>query len=278
MTDDLKKKTEDLMKRARATQSRAETAKATPEQTKGTGLGGAVDSIVEASETINTVTRETKRRWHIASEAWLGFKERVVDPTWSVVGPPCRFAKDLYSKAWNKYAFTTNDAGERVISRKKAGLFLTLTFAAAIAMTPTLPGEAIRYVTTEPVSDAISMMISHRTETPYLYKSSTMNAENGEFLAMGCNVAEKCDPTWDGVTYKIEPRLSHNVWNLFNKGIPMFIPDQIAGSIPSVPTKCTATVYGARWRVLRHLEMYPRLLDVQCEMQPLNAAPQPLAQ
>lgn len=268
-------KLDDLLKRTQAAQEASARTNLPPPKKGIIGRGGAPanDSSPTAAETAFAEIRETlddvrglARFVRDTKTAFGGFKDKFLDPVWSVVNPPFKFAWNCYKGIWNRYAYDHDkETGEKTLSRTKAGILLTATFAAAVAATPTLPGDMIRYVTVEPVTDAVVMMMTMKhSETVYQMKSQEIDPANNIHRVQGC-LTPVCSPS-QTVTYNLEPRLSHTVWNMATNGHPFFMTDRIAAAIPpGGNNKCEVTSYSARFAAAKYLQIFPQMLDVRCE-------------
>lgn len=203
-------------------------------------------------------------------------KRKIIDPVWNVIGPPLRFFGSGYAWLWKNFAYGKDEeSGEKRINKPKAAILLAATFAAAVAATPTTPGEMVRYVTFDPVKDAAVMMLSMKKgETVYLSKTQEIDPANNVHRVQGCQTPV-CTAK-DTVTYNLEPRLSHTIWNMAAKGNPFFMTDRIAAAIPPGLNKCTVTSYSGRFAMAKYLQIYPQLLDVQCVPMTGFAAPAPI--
>ncbi len=192
-------------------------------------------------------------------------KQKVFDPVWDVIGPPIKFLTRGYGKLWKNYAYEEDkETGDKKINKTKAGILLAATFAAAVAATPTLPGEMVRYVTTEPVTDAVVMMVSMRhNETLYNVKSHNIDAAAGTYDVQGCHQPTNCNADLTK-TFRLEERLSHTIWNTAVNGHPFFMTDRIAAAIPQGNNKCEFTSYSGRIPLLKYFHIFPKALDIKC--------------
>lgn len=269
--DGSKDKLNDLLRRAENAQALASV------NTKGgvtTPANGNVPNIdVHSHESISAIAdgaRSVGKNLSDMKEAAGGFKDHVLKPIWHVISPPLKFVANMCGAIWDKFAYKKDEDGERKISRKRAGIILGAAFLAAASMTPTDLGAGVRYVTIDPITDAAVMMVTMKQdETVFLSKTQEVKPEMNLHRVQGCLTA-KCDAS-ETVTYNVQPRLSHSIWNLATKGNPFFVPDLIVAAIPPGLNQCTVTSYSARFSGAKYVQMYPQLLDVQCT--PVYVAP-----
>ena len=222
--------------------------------------GSVIEELRESAEDL----RRGAKLVRDIKTAFGAFKEKVFDPVWNVVSPPFKWAWNGYKFVWNHFAYDKDkETGERTINKTKAAILLTATFAAAVAATPTVPGDMVRYATFDPVKDAAVMMMSMKKhETVYLTKTQEIDPAENIHRVYGCRTPE-CNAS-DSVTYNLEPRLSHIIWNTAVKGHPFFQTDRIAAAIPPGLSKCDVTSYGGRFSAAKYFQIFPQMLDVQC--------------
>lgn len=263
---------EELLRRTQAAQAATQRSAAPPpKKTIGKGGapandpvssdGGVMEELRESAEDIRTgfkLVRDIKT-------AFMGFKEKFLDPVWDVISPPFKWGWKGYKYLWDHFAYDKHkETGEKTINKSKAGIMLAATFAAAVAATPTLPGEMVRYFTTEPVSDAVVMMVSMRhNETLYNVKSHNIDAAAGTYDIQGCHQPTNCNADLTK-TFRLEERLSHTIWNTAVNGHPFFMTDRIAAAIPQGNNKCEFTSYSGRIPLLKYFHIFPKALDVKC--------------
>lgn len=188
----------------------------------------------------------------------------------NVIGPPFSWFAAKYGKFWNRFAFSVDkQSGNRILSRKKSGLLIGLTFLAIMALTPTGIGDTIRFVTIEPLSDGILMAATLKTETFYLYSSEEVHPEQNIHSVRGCRTEGECSEK-DASYFRVKPRLAHDLWKLIQYGNPIYVPDHVVAPIAPGVNKCIVTYYGYRitasWisRILRSLQVYPTMLEASC--------------
>jgi len=203
-------------------------------------------------------------------EAVVGFYTKVLLPVWRVVSPPIVVIFGWYAWIWRRYACVTKaETGERSVSRGRAALLISLTIAAVSAFTSTWLGEAVRFVTIEPILDASLMAASTRTETFYLSSSEEIDPDNNVHSVRGCTTSGQC-AEGDAAYFRVRPRLMHDIWKLFRYGNPIYVPDHIVAPIAPGLNRCEVTYYGYRmtssWtsRLLRSCELYPTMLEASC--------------
>lgn len=237
-------------------------------------LKGAADRVSDTSAGLRTVADEivqAKRQVYNIKETFLGFYERFIAPFWRIVAPLFRWIGVLYSKLWRRYAFRTDPtSGERVLSRKRSSLLIGFTVAFILAFTPTGIGDAIRFVTIEPLTDGFLMAVSKRTEVFFLNTSEEIDPDGNIHSVRGCKSQGECSEQ-DAAYFRIRPRLAHDIWKLIEYGNPIYVPDHVVAPIAPGVNRCEVTYYGYRmtssWisRLLRSLEVYPIMLEATCK-------------
>ena len=257
-----------LLRRTKAAQDSAQRTVLPPQKKGIFGKGGkpANDSTNHVVDELRESAEDVRQGFKLARDiktAFGAFKEKVFDPVWNVISPPFKWAWDGYKFIWNHFAYDKDkETGEKTINKTKAAILLTATFAAAVAATPTMPGDMVRYATFDPVKDAAVMMMSKKQETVYLTKTQEINPAENIHRVYGCRT-QQCTAS-DSVTYNLEPRLSHIIWNTAAKGNPFFQTDRIAAAIPPGLSKCEVTSYGGRFSAAKYFQIFPQMLDVQC--------------
>jgi hypothetical protein len=207
---------------------------------------------------------------HNFRESSLGVYENLLQPIWSVVGPPFRFVAGIYRKVWNRLAFKTNKkTGERKLSRRRAGLLIGFTVVVISTVTPTALGNLVRFITVEPIFDGILIATSLRKETFYLNSSEEIDPVENIYSVRGCKHEGMCEEK-DAVYFRVRPRLSHDIWKFVMYDNPIYVPDHVVAPIAPGVNTCTVTYYGYRmtssWiaRLLRSLQIYPTMLEASC--------------
>jgi hypothetical protein len=143
------------------------------------------------------------------------------------------------------------------------------TVLALSVFTNTWLGSAVRFFTVEPVVDGVLIGLSKRTETFYLSQSDEIDPENNIHSVRGCRKRGECAEV-DAAYFRVQPRLSHDIWKLWMYGNPVYVPDHIVAPIAPGLNECHVTYYGYRmtssWiaRVLRSLQFYPTMLEAKC--------------
>lgn len=275
MSDDNAKRLDDILKRAQAAQN-ASAPVPLPKERKLPGFKPRSPSnentAQELLEDVRDTLHETKRTMKFVNDlrdAGVGAWNRFLKPVWDVVGFPLRLGWSAYRGLWNAYAFDKDkETGEKNLNKGKAGILLAASFAAAVAATPTLPGEMVRYFTTEPVMDAVSMSLTMKhNEVVYNMKSHVIDAAAGTYNVEGCHKPTACNAGFTK-TFKLEERLSHTIWNTAVNGHPFFMTDRIAAAIPQGNNRCEVTSYSARLPIMKYFHIFPKMLDVECS--PMN--------
>jgi hypothetical protein len=144
-----------------------------------------------------------------------------------------------------------------------------VTVVFLLSLTPTWPGEAIRFVTYEPLMDGFLMALTYRTEVYYLNSTEELDPANNVHSVRGCHYAGEC-AEHDAVYFRVRPRLSHDIWKLILYGNPIYVPDHIIAPIAPGVNECHVTYYGYRLtasyiaRLVRSMQIYPTMLEASC--------------
>lgn len=228
--------------------------------------GGLVDTIKELNENLSFFRRCITSTRVVVS----GLVSNVLAPIWRFVRPPLAFVARGYLRFWNRWAYVPDKAGkERTLSRTRSSVVVVATIVALSMFTNTQLGSAVRFVTVEPLVDGVLMALSKRTEVFYLTQSDEIDPENNIHSVRGCRKRGECAEI-DAAYFRVQPRLSHDVWKLVTYGNPVYVPDHIVAPIAPGLNECHVTYYGYRmtssWiaRILRSLQFYPTMLEAKC--------------
>ncbi len=228
--------------------------------------GGIADAITELNENL-TFFRKCLTTTRVVLG---GLQSNVFGPLWRLVRPPIIFVARLYMRLWNRYAYSTNqETKERTLSRTRSSIIVVATVLVLSIFTNTQLGSAVRFVTIEPLADAILIGLSKRTEVFYLTQSDEIDPENNVHSVRGCRKRGECAEI-DAAYFRVQPRLAHDVWKLVSYGNPVYVPDHIVAPIAPGLNECHVTYYGYRmtssWiaRILRSLQFYPTMLEAKC--------------
>lgn len=199
-----------------------------------------------------------------------GLRANICGPLWRFVRPPVTCVARLYMRIWNRCAYSSNsETGERTLSRTRSSVVVVVTILVLSIFTNTQLGSAVRFVTVEPLADAILIGLSKRTEVFYLTQSDEIDPESNIHSVRGCRKRGECAEI-DAAYFRVQPRLAHDVWKLFTYGNPVYVPDHIVTPIAPGLNECHVTYYGYRmtssWiaRILRSLQFYPTMLEARC--------------
>jgi len=230
------------------------------------GQAGIAESIQEFNQNVSFIRRCLSSTQDVLG----GLTSNIGAPVWRIVRPPLLFIGRLYLRFWNRWAYVTESkTGERKISRARSSIVITLTFLFLSLFTDTQVGSAVRFVTIEPFVDAILMGFSKRTEVFYLTQADEIDPENNIHSVRGCRKRGECAEV-DAAYFRVQPRLSHDIWKLVTYGNPVYVPDHIVAPIAPGLNECHVTYYGYRmtssWiaRLLRSLQFYPTMLEASC--------------
>jgi hypothetical protein len=226
----------------------------------------ASDTIKELGENLNFV----KKTVTDTKEATAGIYENVLRPIWSIIGPPFNLVIRLYKRFWRRFAYYTDkNTAERVLSRRRSGVVVAITFFFLAMFSPTWVGNSIRFFTIEPLIDGLLIASSMRTEIFYLNHSEEIDPENNVHSVRGCRSEGVCTER-DAAYFRVRPRLSHDIWKLIKYDNPIYVPDHVVAPIAPGVNRCMVTYYGYRmtssWiaRLLRSLQFYPTMLECTC--------------
>ena len=228
--------------------------------------GTIVESIRELNENV-TFLRRT-----IASIRTVvgGLLSTVVSPVWRVLRPPLSWLGRIYLSVWNRFAYTVDrTTNERRLSRVRSSIVVVCTVLVLSTFTDTWLGSTVRFFTVEPIVDGTLIGLSKRTEVFYLTQSDEIDPENNIHSVRGCRKRGECAEV-DAAYFRVQPRLSHDIWKLWMYGNPVYVPDHIVAPIAPGLNECHVTYYGYRmtssWiaRVLRSLQFYPTMLEAKC--------------
>ena len=228
--------------------------------------GGIVDSIRELNENVSFIRRTVGATRTVIG----GVLSTILYPVWRVLGPPVTWLGGIYLSLWNRFAYSVDrSTNERKLSRARSSLVVIATVLALSVFTNTWLGSAVRFFTVEPVVDGVLIGLSKRTETFYLSQSDEIDPENNIHSVRGCRKRGECAEV-DAAYFRVQPRLSHDIWKLWMYGNPVYVPDHIVAPIAPGLNECHVTYYGYRmtssWiaRVLRSLQFYPTMLEAKC--------------
>ena len=172
---------------------------------------------------------------------------------------------------WDRYVYIeSTGTAESTLSKPRAAVFSVVTILFIAMFTPTALGNAVRFFTLEPLIDASLMAVSKTTKEFYLNHSEEILPMEDIHSVRGCRKEGECRE-YDAAYFRVKPRLSHDVWKLFAHGDPIYIPDHVVAPIAPGVNRCQVTYYGYRmtssWisRLMRSLQIYPVLLEANCE-------------
>jgi hypothetical protein len=259
--DDLLEEAEALKRRSRASAGK---------RNKKPATANVINDIQENLQGISENISGFASFLYTVKEATFGFYERFLAPLWRTIRPLVTWIIRLYGRLWNRLAYRTNKVnGEKTLSRTRAGICVALTIAFIATFTPTYLGSVVRFLTIEPLSDGLLMLVSKHTEEFFLNHSEEIDPLGNIHSVRGCRHRGECTEA-DAVYFRILPRLSHDIWKLFAHGNPLYVPDHVVAPIAPGVNKCEVTYYGYRVtssgiaRLLRSLEVYPTLLEANC--------------
>jgi len=153
-----------------------------------------------------------------------------------------------YKRLWIK--FTHNKYEEFVYKKGLAMGAATLLF---IVLIPTI--GLLLFQTTY-------YLITYKKDSIYLIQSEEIYPDNNIWAVRGC-YNKVCDSN-SSIYFRIKPSLFHHLWSLTHNG-GIFLPDIIGSSVPTGLTKCQIISYGLRLKIMMNFDIYPSILEIQCE-------------
>jgi hypothetical protein len=250
-----------LIARARR-MSKSTSPSVTPSDDQGT----IAESIRELNENVTFLRRAVTATRTVVG----GLLSTVVSPVWRVLRPPLSWLWRIYLSVWNRFAYTVDrTTKERRLSRVRSSIVVVFTVLVLSTFTDTWLGSTVRFFTVEPIVDGMLIGLSKRTEVFYLTQSDEIDPENNIHSVRGCRKRGECAEV-DAAYFRVQPRLSHDIWKLWMYGNPVYVPDHIVAPIAPGLNECHVTYYGYRmtssWiaRVLRSLQFYPTMLEAKC--------------
>jgi hypothetical protein len=157
-----------------------------------------------------------------------------------------------YKRQWVK--FTHNKYEEFVYKRGLAMAAFTLVFVILIPTLGLLIFQTGYYLAT------------YKKDSIYLIQSEEIYPDDNIWGVRGC-YTQVCDSN-SSIYFRIKPSLFHQLWSLSHHGT-VFLPDIIGSSVPTGLTKCEIVSYGLRLRILMTFNVYPSILEINCQT-PLN--------
>lgn len=112
------------------------------------------------------------------------------------------------------------------------------------------------------ICDLTYYNLTKRTETIYLSDSVELDSDENLWSAKGCPTKE-CNSN-DALYFRIKNTWFNNMWNIFHHG-KIFLPDITAAGITTGQSKCEVISYGLRYRILMIYNIYPQILQVNCQ-------------
>lgn len=170
-----------------------------------------------------------------------------------------------YKHLWDRFVYKNGK-----LSKPRAAFFSWVTILVLSMFTETWLGEAVKYATIEPISDAFLMALTYKTETFYLNTTEEIDPIHSTHSVQGCLYAETCNEN-DSLYFIVKHRMSHDIWKLFKYGNPIYVPGHVVAPIVPGVNECKVTYYGYQMttsyiaRLLRSLQVYPIMLEADCK-------------
>jgi hypothetical protein len=209
----------------------------------------ALKGANQVAKNISDIAEGTKNA--VATAGWL--KTNIGEPLWAIANPLIGRACRAYGRMWNKRAYVTDADGDRVFSKKRAGIIILASAFAAAAAYEAVP-ETARSI-------AFATWWATTNKTEYLVMNKADPSKGSSFVATGCH-SWPCDSD-NTIDFQIDDSAFHDIHRLITHR-EMFYPSFIAAAVPAVPSACEIDYYGSRGKVLaRWGHFYPRLFDVK---------------
>ena len=153
-----------------------------------------------------------------------------------------------YRRLWVR--LTHNKYDEFVYKRGLGMALATLVFIVLIPTIGLLIFQTVYYLAT------------YKKDSIYLIQSEEIYPDQNTWGVRGC-YTQTCDSD-SSLYFRIRPSLFHHLWNLGHHG-SIFLPDIIGSSVPTGLTKCEIVSYGLRLKIMMSLDIYPSILEIQCQ-------------
>lgn len=254
MSNDALKKAERLLAKqkrreeaaaAKATSARGGTAPPANQNSDPLSAGkDALKTAQEFNENMNWFREHFDKAKGVAVEYGQKAK-RVLGPIWDkALRPTVGWAGKKYMEIFNKYSFTKDHEGKRIVNAK--GMATTITMTALAGMLAWNAGPAMIGFGVDMSYDA-AMALTTREKEIYLVGSNTIE-EGSLYTAKGC---WDLPATEDNTTqFHIRRNLIQGIWH----------PEKLYAAIPEETSKATIKYYGFRFRPLG---LYPHLVSVK---------------
>lgn len=153
-----------------------------------------------------------------------------------------------YKKLWVR--LTHNKYEEFVYKRGLAMAAATLIFIILIPTMGMLIFQGAYY------------LLTYKKDSIYLIQSEEIYPDDNIWAVRGC-YTKVCDSN-TSLYFRIRPSLFHHLWSVSHHG-SIFLPDVIGSSVPTGLTKCEIISYGLRLKIMMYLDIYPSILEINCE-------------
>ena len=157
-------------------------------------------------------------------------------------------------RVWEKVVYYDDQFGNRLFSKTRAGMFLTISIV--FAWFVFIPAVAFLY-------DLGLYLATVKTdEIVYLTNSQEILPEENIHSVQGCHALPCTDK--NSIYFRIRATYFNEAWSLAH-GRGLFFPDYVAASVPLSISRCTITSYGVRVKlIMRGMDIYPDLLRTEC--------------
>lgn len=153
-----------------------------------------------------------------------------------------------YKRLWVK---TTHNKYDEFVYKRGVGM--AAATAVFVILIPTLVMLALQ---------TCYYLATYKADSIYLIQSEEIYPDDNTWAVRGC-YNQTCDSD-SSLYFRIRPSLFHHLWS-FSHGGGVFLPDIVGSSVPTGLTKCNIKSYGLRLKILMTFDIYPTILDIQCE-------------
>jgi hypothetical protein len=229
------------------------------------------DDAYRAAKT-DAASFQTRRRNEVASmnrflaqlilaAHWI--YQSILRPVGRFASIPLRHLFRGYRWLWDKVVYVEDPYKNRMFSKTRAGVFLTVSIVFAWFIL--VPALVFLF------DVGLYLATVRKDEVVYLTNSQEIIPEENVHSVQGCHSLPCTDD--NSVYFRIRGTLFNEGWSLVH-GRGIFYPDYIAAAVPLSISKCTITSYGVRIKfVVRGMDIYPDVLSTECAPLQTETAP-----
>ena len=178
----------------------------------------------------------------------------IISPVGRWSSHPLRWLFRQYRRVWEKVVYYDDQFGNRLFSKTRAGMFLTISIV--FAWFVFIPAVAFLY------DLGLYLATVKADEIVYLTNSQEILPEENIHSVQGCHALPCTDK--NSIYFRIRATYFNEAWSLAH-GRGLFFPDYVAASVPLSISRCTITSYGVRVKlIMRGMDIYPDLLRTEC--------------